>query len=268
LAGAGWLVCDAGNANIHGARGVAIREFPLPGHGHADYLLYVDGKAAGVIEAKKGERREKEPRTPAQGCAGRASSGAGLRSEEGATLTGVETQSAKYTKGLPAGLPRWASPLPFSYQSTGTETRFTNGLDPAPRSRPVFAFHKPETLAEFLEDFLKVGRVKERSDKPANAAAEAAATYDTGRQAAPAGPSARGIGASMHGTFLARLQHMPALKTEMGERRVKEPRTPAHACAGRTTSAAGLRSEVTGSVISMVKIAVPLIVQSHETLAA
>ena len=76
LEAAGWHVCDASAANIHAARGVAIREFPLPGYGFADYLLYVDGKAAGVIEAKK----------------------------EGVTLTGVETQSDKYTKGLPAGL--------------------------------------------------------------------------------------------------------------------------------------------------------------------
>ena len=98
LVQAGWHVCDAAAANIHAARGVAIREFPLPGHGFADYLLYLDGKAAGVIEAKK----------------------------EGVTLSGVETQSAKYTKGLPAGLPAWRKPLPFSYQSTGVETLFNN----------------------------------------------------------------------------------------------------------------------------------------------
>ncbi len=122
LNAAGWHVCDASAVNIHVARGVAIREFPLPGYGFADYLLYVDGKAAGVIEAKK----------------------------EGHTLSGVETQSDKYTLGLPAGLPVWRNPLPFSYQSTGIETRFTNGLDPTPRSRPVFAFHKPALLAEWL----------------------------------------------------------------------------------------------------------------------
>ena len=30
------------------------RNFPLTsGHGFADYLLYVDGKAAGIVEAKK-----------------------------------------------------------------------------------------------------------------------------------------------------------------------------------------------------------------------
>jgi type I restriction enzyme, R subunit len=53
LEAAGWHVCDAAAANIHAARGVVIREFPLPGYDFADYLLYVDGKAAGVIEAKK-----------------------------------------------------------------------------------------------------------------------------------------------------------------------------------------------------------------------
>ena len=124
LAAAGWAVQDASAANLHAACGVAIREFPLqPGHGFADYLLYVDGRAAGVIEAKK----------------------------EGFALTGVETQSAKYTAGLPDGLPRWHNPLPFAYQSTGAETRFTNGLDPEPRSRPVFAFHKPGQLADWLK---------------------------------------------------------------------------------------------------------------------
>jgi type I site-specific restriction endonuclease len=40
-------------------------------------------------------------------------------------------------------------PLPFLYESTGTETRFTNGYDPEARSRRVFTFHRPETLAEW-----------------------------------------------------------------------------------------------------------------------
>lgn len=53
LEAADWHICDASAANTHAARGVAIREFQLPGYGFADYLLYVDGKATGVIEAKK-----------------------------------------------------------------------------------------------------------------------------------------------------------------------------------------------------------------------
>lgn len=123
LTAAGWAVQDFKQADIHAARGVAIREFQLnAGFGEADYLLYVDGKAAGVIEAKK----------------------------QGATLTGVEVQSGKYSQGLPQSLPAWRRPLAFIYESTGAETHFTNGLDPEPRARNVFAFHRPETLAEWL----------------------------------------------------------------------------------------------------------------------
>ena len=92
LTKAGWQVCDVKDANITAYAGVAVREFPLGrDHGFADYLLYINGKAAGVIEAKKA----------------------------GSTLIGVETQSDKYTKGLPDGLPFWHNPLPFAYQSTG-----------------------------------------------------------------------------------------------------------------------------------------------------
>jgi type I site-specific restriction endonuclease len=51
---ADWDVQDIDHTNIYARQGVAIRNFPLkPGHGFADYVLYIDGKAAGVIEAKK-----------------------------------------------------------------------------------------------------------------------------------------------------------------------------------------------------------------------
>ena len=120
---AGWKVQDYKSANLRAGRGVVLRNFPLQsGHGFADYLLYLDGKAAGVVEAKK----------------------------EGFPLIGVEIQSAKYSEGLPPQLPAHVRPLPFLYQSTGVETRFTNGLDPEPRSRHTFAFHKPDTLAEWI----------------------------------------------------------------------------------------------------------------------
>lgn len=122
LEAAGWNVCDYGEQDI--SQACAIREFPLkPGHGHADYLLYLQGKAAGVIEAKK----------------------------VGHTLKGVEAQSDKYTTGLPDELPAWERPLPFAFESTGKETQFTNNLDPQPRSRRVFSFYKPSGLAKLLE---------------------------------------------------------------------------------------------------------------------
>ena len=71
--------------------------------------------------------------------------------KEGTTLSGVAIQSAKYQNGLPDGLPRWSNPLPFAFESTGVETRFTNGLDPEPRARGVFAFHRPEHLADLVQ---------------------------------------------------------------------------------------------------------------------
>ena len=123
LTAAGWHVCNVADANIHAAVGVAIREFPLnPGFGYADYLLYVNGKACGVIEAKK----------------------------EGATLTGVELQSSRYAKGLPTTLPAWRRPLPFVWESNGVETHFTHCLEPEPRTRSVFAFFRPELLVQWL----------------------------------------------------------------------------------------------------------------------
>ena len=165
LTAAGWAVQGMTEVNLGASLGVAIREFPLnPGHGFADYLLYVDGKACGVIEAKK----------------------------QGATLTGVEVQSARYAQGLPAALPAWRRPLPFAYESTGIETHFTNGLDPTPRARSVFAFHRPDLLAQWLT-LLPTPTVLSTGGA---AAVEA--------QAPPA-------------TFLARLQQMPELITEWGD---------------------------------------------------
>jgi type I restriction enzyme R subunit len=146
LVEAGWVVQDLAALNLHASRGIAVREFPLaPGHGFADYLLYVDGRAVGVIEAKKA----------------------------GTTLTGIEPQTTKYGNGLPPTLPAPVRPLPFLYQSTGEETRFTNGLDPEPRSRSVFHFHRPETLVEWIDAepvYLPVigGAPDPRSERPAS----------------------------------------------------------------------------------------------------
>jgi type I restriction enzyme, R subunit len=124
LVQAGWIVQDRDDVNLSVGRGIAIREFPMAaGHGFADYLLYVDREAVGALEAK-----------PA-----------------GFTLTGVKPQIDKYSNGLPAGLPAPIRPLPFLYVSTGIETNFVNLLDPEPRSRRVFNFHRPETIAEWLQ---------------------------------------------------------------------------------------------------------------------
>ncbi len=171
LTQAGWHVCNIDQVNLHASLGVAIREFPLnTGHGFADYLLYVNGKACGVIEAKK----------------------------EGATLKGVEVQSGRYAQGLPAALPAWRRPLPFLFESTGVETQFTNGLDPQPRSRGVFAFFRPEQLQQWL-----------LTAAPASPNLVAVGTQSTNEEP----PAAY----APTGTFLARMQHMPELVTQWGQ---------------------------------------------------
>jgi type I restriction enzyme R subunit len=123
LMAAGWAVQDMDGFNRHAAEGVAVREFPLPS-GPCDYLLFVAGKACGVIEAKKA----------------------------GVTLSGVAEQGARYMLDLPAHLARWADRLVFDYESTGDETYFRDTRDPKPRSRRVFAFHQPATLHFWLNE--------------------------------------------------------------------------------------------------------------------
>src|SRR5437870_4729920 len=131
---AGWLVQDREDMNLTAGEGIAVREFKLEkGHGYVDYLLFVDGNALGVVEAK-----------PA-----------------GYSFTSVEFQAKKYVEGLPASLTAPHKPLPFAYISTGEETVFINELDPQPRSRPIFSFHRPETLRQWLTADTLAGWLKQ-----------------------------------------------------------------------------------------------------------
>jgi len=127
LTDAGWSVQDSRSLNLFAAQGVARREATMAtGHGRADYLLYVDQRVVGVIEAKP----------------------------EGTPLSGVEWQSAMYAEGLPADVRLAAQTkdgrLPFVFEASGTETHFTNGFDPEPRARRIFNFPKAATLAKTL----------------------------------------------------------------------------------------------------------------------
>lgn len=130
LTAAGWSVQDARAINLFAGHGVAVREAVMAsGHGRADYLLYLDRKVVGVIEAK-----------PA-----------------GTTLSGVEWQSAMYAAGLPQQHRARSHAiadgrLPFAFEASGAETKFTNGYDPDPRSRAVFAFPRPDALARIVRE--------------------------------------------------------------------------------------------------------------------
>ena len=129
LTRAGWHVCDRQDIDLVNQYGNAVREVIMDaGHGRADYLLYVDKRVIGVIEAKP----------------------------SGTTLTGVEWQSAMYAAGLPEAYRDTAvlkdDRLPFVFEASGTETHYTNGFDPNPRTRKIFNFPQPETLARIARD--------------------------------------------------------------------------------------------------------------------
>lgn len=120
---AGWSVQDKKHINLNEGLGQAVREYQTD-VGPADYVLFVDKKAVGVVEAK--------------------------REEAGQNITTVEDQ----TEGYASAKLKWVNnkePLPFLYESTGVITRFTDGRDPKPRSREVFTFHRPETFKESLD---------------------------------------------------------------------------------------------------------------------
>ena len=134
LEAAGWKVQDKNAINFNAGPGIAVREYQTD-IGPADYVLFVDKNAVGVIEAKP--------------------------EEWGHKITTVEEQSAGYA----AAKLKWVNnkePLPFVYESTGVITRFTDGRDPKPRSREVFTFHRPETH----------GRMAVSKRLPARAAAD------------------------------------------------------------------------------------------------
>lgn len=129
LTAAGWVVQDTKDLNLSAGQGVARREAIMAaGHGRADYLLYLDKRVVGVIEAKP----------------------------VGTPLSGVEWQSAMYATGLPPevrlSVVTKDGRLPFVFEASGTETHFTNGFDPEPRSRRLFGFPRPEALARALRD--------------------------------------------------------------------------------------------------------------------
>lgn len=118
---AGWSVQDKGQLNWSAGPGVALREYQTS-EGPADYVLFVDRKPVGVIEAKREERGE--------------------------SLSAAEEQAEGYRTAKLKHIDN--DSLPFSYESTGTLTYFTDHRDPKPRARCVFHFHRPETLREWL----------------------------------------------------------------------------------------------------------------------
>jgi type I restriction enzyme R subunit len=118
----GWIIQERTKINLNAGLGIAVKEY-LTDVGPADYVLFVNKHAIGVIEAK--------------------------RAEEGVRMTSHEEQTEDYASAKLKYLHN--EKLAFGYESTGELTRFTDYRDPKPRSRPVFTFHRPETFAEWIK---------------------------------------------------------------------------------------------------------------------
>ncbi len=119
---AGWIVQSKHEINLGAGLGVVIREYQTD-VGPADYVLFVDRKPVGIIEAK--------------------------REEEGHRLTVAEDQSKGYAEATLKYLHN--DPLPLVYESTGVVTRFRDFRDPKPRGGRIFHFHRPQTLAQWMK---------------------------------------------------------------------------------------------------------------------
>ena len=129
LVAAGWVVQDREAIDLVNHVGVAVREVIMQKWaGRADYVLYLNRKMVGVIEAKP----------------------------QGTTLMAVQWQSHRYSKGLTETQSKSAvlvdGELPFIYEASGSETNFTNVYDPEPRARHIFNFQKPETLSRIIRE--------------------------------------------------------------------------------------------------------------------
>ncbi len=122
LLACGWVVQSKSKINLSENLGVAVREY-LTDVGPADYVLFVDGKPVGVIEAK--------------------------REEEGHKLSVHEDQAEDYATAKLKYLNN--EKLPFVYLSTGEVTTLTDFRDPKPRARNVFSFHRPKTIQDWLK---------------------------------------------------------------------------------------------------------------------
>ena len=123
LMASGYVLQDMRDFNRTASLGVAVREFPTES-GPVDYLLFIDGEPVGVVEAKA--------------------------EDKGVVLTTVAEQSKRYAEsGLKhmIGIPD----IRFAYESTGILTNFCDYRDHKARSRVVFSFHRPETLADWLK---------------------------------------------------------------------------------------------------------------------
>jgi len=117
---AGWHVVDRSNYTPS-ISAVAVKEGLLKGNYEADYLLFINGKAIGVLEAKK---------------------------EDTKLSSIVAVQAEKYAHQLLTWYQCWQKPLPLVYLSNGKELMFRNISDKQSEYQPLQRMHTPQEMVK------------------------------------------------------------------------------------------------------------------------
>ena len=120
---AGWKVVDRDfySPTITAA---AIREGLLNGNREADYFLFINGMAVGVLEAK--------------------------RKEVDVAANVVCEQAELYARGVPEYYKAYSRPLPIIYQSNGEETYFRDFRDKEGELIEINRIHTPMEIVKML----------------------------------------------------------------------------------------------------------------------
>ena len=123
FADAGWAVVNRDNYSPE-ISAVAIEEGLMKGNCEADYLLFINGKAVGVLEAK--------------------------RREVDVTASIVADQAEHYAKSVPNWCQAWFNPLPLAYVSNGNELYFRDLRNPDSQYESLKKIHTPKEITRLL----------------------------------------------------------------------------------------------------------------------
>ena len=124
LESCGYVVQDEKEFNPTVALGVAVREWRTDS-GPVDYVIFIDRKPVGIIEAKAHDKGEQ--------------------------LTATAEQTRRYAESKLKYAPKDID-IRFAYEATDVLTRFCDYHDVDYRSREIFSFHKPEQLQRWIND--------------------------------------------------------------------------------------------------------------------
>ena len=123
FADAGWKVINRDDYEPT-CTAVAIREGLLKGNLEADYFLFINGKAVGVLEAK--------------------------REETDAFASKVCEQAALYAKSVPNIYQTYQNPLPFIFTSNGKELYFCDFREKDSNFKQILSIPTPRELVKEL----------------------------------------------------------------------------------------------------------------------